>query len=115
MSIHNLKCRPENFDPIHDRSKNFELRFDDRNFAVGDFLILREYDESSDYYSGRKAIRRISYLATGPRNGLSAGFAILSLDCPFPAGLEISISALVSVRSMITIEEFISVFSDMRL
>ena len=41
---HDLKVWPAFFDPLADGTKPFEARKDDRGFAVGDVLHLREYD-----------------------------------------------------------------------
>ena len=45
MTIHELKTLPEYFLDICTRSKNFELRKNDRNYKVGDCLVLKEFDE----------------------------------------------------------------------
>jgi len=41
---HELKCNPEYFSRIAMRQKTFEIRKNDRDYQVGDTLILREYD-----------------------------------------------------------------------
>ena len=38
--IHNLKILPEHFTPVLDGLKLAELRKNDRNFQVGDILVL---------------------------------------------------------------------------
>ena len=40
--IHDLKILPEYYAAVDKGVKTYELRFDDRNYAVGDMLILRE-------------------------------------------------------------------------
>jgi hypothetical protein len=40
---HELKCWPEYFHAIRSGRKKFELRKDDRGFAIGDLLVLREF------------------------------------------------------------------------
>ncbi|VEF93151.1 Domain of Uncharacterised Function with PDB structure [Streptococcus pseudoporcinus] len=44
MTQHMLKCYPEYFEAIMDGTKTFEYRYNDRDFKVGDELLLREYD-----------------------------------------------------------------------
>lgn len=53
MTEHNLKCWPEHFAPLRDGTKTCELRLDDRGFAVGDTLVLWEWD--SELYADARA------------------------------------------------------------
>lgn len=41
---HELKCRPEYFQRIVSGQKTFEVRKNDRNYQVGDTLVLKEFD-----------------------------------------------------------------------
>lgn len=41
---HELKCRPEYFSRVASGQKTFEIRRNDRDFQVGDILILKEYE-----------------------------------------------------------------------
>ena len=50
--IHDLKCWPEYFKAVKSGIKPFEYRKDDRGYAVGDILHLREYDPATFQYSG---------------------------------------------------------------
>lgn len=58
---HDLKTLPEYFEKVHNGSKNFEIRKDDRGYLVGDTLILREWDKDNGY-SGRVIKKEISYI-----------------------------------------------------
>jgi ASC-1-like (ASCH) protein len=42
--IHELKIDPEYFAAVRNGEKQFELRRNDRNFSIGDYLALNEYD-----------------------------------------------------------------------
>lgn len=78
--VHRLKVWPEYFDAIRNGDKTFELRYDDRSFEVGDFLLLVEFDDRRERYTGRKELRRISYkLHDCIMFGLQPGFCILGM------------------------------------
>lgn len=85
--IHDLKCWPDYFGDVLDGSKNFEVRKYDRKYAVGDKLVLREWEPSTQSYTGRECHRWIGYLMTGignvgvigPAKGISSGYVVLGL------------------------------------
>ena len=52
MAIHTLKTWPDFFRVMKSHEKNFELRENDRNFQVGDELILEEFDPIKNEYTG---------------------------------------------------------------
>lgn len=74
--IHELKILPEYYEAVKTGLKGFELRFDDRNFAVGDLLLLREYQAGQ--YTGRRQMVKITYILKG-FEGLKDGWAILNI------------------------------------
>lgn len=63
MTVHDLKCWPEFYEDIRDGRKTFEVRVNDRGFAVGDILRLREYRPKVGEYTGRATAVRITYIA----------------------------------------------------
>lgn len=56
---HELKTWPEYFDGLWDGTKLSEVRNDDRGFAVGDLLVLREWRPRSHMYTGRWVVARV--------------------------------------------------------
>jgi hypothetical protein len=74
---HVLKTWPEYFDPVSKGLKTFEIRKNDRDYKVGDVLILKEYNADADEYSGRIEIRRITYLTDFH---LDAGYVCLGIS-----------------------------------
>ena len=59
---HELKILPEYFEAVLSRNKSFEIRRDDRDFKVGDTLLLKEYDSIFKVFTGRTAKRKITYI-----------------------------------------------------
>lgn len=58
--IHALKIYPEYFDLIRKGKKRFELRKNDRDFHVEDFLALNEWD--GERYTGRSIMVKVIYM-----------------------------------------------------
>ena len=60
--IHALKIEPEYFEAIKNREKTFEVRENDRDFSVGDYLALNEYLADTGQYTGRGIIVKVLYV-----------------------------------------------------
>ena len=75
--IHDLKTLPEYYAAVDKGVKTYELRFDDRNYAVGDMLILREWTGTE--YTGRKISATITHILKDCGFGLAEGYVILSI------------------------------------
>jgi len=54
--IHNLKTVNPFFELVKNRTKRYEIRKNDRNFQVGDFLLLEEFIMTGKQITGRKII-----------------------------------------------------------
>ena len=77
--VHQLKILPKWFEDVAAGKKNFEIRKNDRNFKVGDILILEEYEDGK--YTGRKVKRKVNYILYGDGTlGLSKDYCILGLE-----------------------------------
>ncbi|MCY6957934.1 DUF3850 domain-containing protein [Clostridium sp. ZC22-4] len=57
---HQLKIIPKYFNDVANKTKTFEVRKDDRNFQVGDCLVLREFENGD--YTGKYISVYISYI-----------------------------------------------------
>jgi hypothetical protein len=62
FDIHELKILPEYFQAVADRDKTFEIRKNDRDYKVGDRLILREYESARGGFTGRELSKNITYI-----------------------------------------------------
>lgn len=82
VTVHELKTWPEPFKAAAGGRKTFEWRKDDRNYAEGDTLVLREWDHAKGIYTGREYTRRVGYVLRGPEFGVPEGWAVLSLVRP---------------------------------
>lgn len=63
--IHELKIWPAYFQLHLSGVKTFEIRKNDRQFNVGDTLLLREYFLPEDKYTGREIKCLVTYVLTG--------------------------------------------------
>ncbi len=91
MAIHHLKTWPEFYRTILDGSKTFELRKNDRNFEVGDTVILQEWNPDTETYTGDQDEFVIGYIITSYDTddafqtsldnhlGLTPGYCIMSI------------------------------------
>jgi len=79
---HDLKTHPEPFEEVSAGRKKFEYRRDDRDFRVGDVLLLMCFNPETQKYDGREVSRVITYILRGSEFGVAEGFCVLSLDIP---------------------------------
>lgn len=86
VRVHTLKSWPEFFEPVFKGEKTYELRRNDRDFHVGEDLLLQEYEPKSNTYTGREVRAEIKHMLLGtgadgivPLEGLAPGFAILGI------------------------------------
>lgn len=74
---HELKILPQYFHAVWDGYKTFELRKADRDYKVGDYLLLREY--TGEDYTGSFIKVLITYILKDcPEYGLDKDYCILS-------------------------------------
>jgi len=78
MNTHDLKIGPKQFDDILHEGKGCEVRFNDREYKVGDMVILHEYIADRALYTARYAWFIISHIQEG--FGLRPGWVVLSWE-----------------------------------
>lgn len=76
---HVLKIEREHFMALNLGLKAYEIRYNDRNYQNGDYLLLREWDRVSNTYSGKEIMVRVKHILEG-FEGLQKDFVILSLN-----------------------------------
>lgn len=77
---HMLKTWPEFFRAVKSGAKCFEVRRHDRDYRVGDTLILQEYDPNNDHLSGDSITLEVVYLLPGGQLGVEAGYCVMGLS-----------------------------------
>lgn len=75
---HELRIEGSMYNAIASGEKTFELRKNDRDFRVGDILVLRDYDGND--YTGRWRRMLVTHLTDGARSGaLVPGYVCMAL------------------------------------
>lgn len=73
---HYLKTLTKYYDDVENGSKSFEVRFNDRNFQVGDLLVLQDLDGWES--TGRELIKKVTYVLNNP-DFCKDGYVILGI------------------------------------
>jgi hypothetical protein len=77
---HELKLHPRYFNRVASGQKPFEIRKNDRDFQVGDTVLLKEYDPEvgwPDHGSYGVIVARITYVSTAYQQ---EGYCVFGLD-----------------------------------
>lgn len=78
MSAHELKSWPEPFDAAASGKKCHEYRRYDRDFKVGDSLVLLRYDPKEKKYTGKRLVLLVTYISYGPSFEIPKGYCVMS-------------------------------------
>lgn len=86
---HKVKSWCHLFTAFKRGEKTHDLRVMDRDYKVGDVLVLQEYDKQAERYTGREAKALITYITSGEHiacafssSALHKDYAILSIRKP---------------------------------
>ncbi len=77
-NVHYLKTWTQFFKDVQSGAKNFEIRKNDRNFQVGDTLILEEFDPVKKVCTGAWIPKLITYKLNDSRF-VKEGFVALGM------------------------------------
>ena len=74
MVAHVLKIESQHFEPLKAGLKTAELRPNDRDYKVGDWLILHEYHNG---YTGQQVARKVVHVADV--DSIAPGYVLMSV------------------------------------
>lgn len=77
VRCHELKTLREYFRAIKNRTKKAELRKTDRDFMIGDFMLLKEW--VGEQFTGDWVLARITHILDGSHY-VHEGYALLSFE-----------------------------------
>lgn len=81
--VHDVKEWPKWHADLVSEKMQFETRKNDRDYRIGDVLVVREWDPDTSAYTGKLAVRVITYImdhADLPEG--KAGWVTLGWDPP---------------------------------
>jgi hypothetical protein len=64
MTLHHVKSWSHFFDAINTGHKKHDLRKNDRDYRVGDTLLLRRYDNINGRFTGESIYRSVTYITS---------------------------------------------------
>ena len=84
---HDLKTDSKVFEAVKTGYKTFEIRKNDRDFKIGDLLVLRETEYTGEEmkqghplrYTDRFKVVEVLYILKGPIYGLAKDWVIMSI------------------------------------
>ena len=74
---HELKLNKIYFEKALNGKKPFEIRYNDRDYKVGDEIVLKEWD---DGYTGREISGKITYILNSAFVGLARGYVAFTYE-----------------------------------
>ncbi len=80
VTRHFLKSTTRHFQDVISGSKTMEARKADRDFYIGESILLQEYCPHTERYSGREQLINITNILTGTEYGIMPGYVMISFE-----------------------------------
>lgn len=78
MATHHIKCYNYFFNLIASGLKTSEVRKNDRDYKVGDIIILQDYYSSAEFISGRTIMIEATHILNGGQFGILPEYCVIS-------------------------------------
>ena len=79
MKTHELKTWPQSYEAIKSGEKTFEYRLNDRDYKVGDLLLLRNFDPNTKQYLNDEILVKVTYIVYGGVYGIPKDYCIMAI------------------------------------
>lgn len=76
---HELKTWSKYYDAVLFGDKTFEVRKHNRDFQIGDFLLLLKWDKEKNIYAGNFTSFIITYILKGGQFGIEKDYCVLGI------------------------------------
>lgn len=83
FKLHEVKTLTEHYTEVLAGKKSHEVRFNDRDYQVGDLLNMREIEPDGEY-TGQEMNAQITHVLLGGQFGIEEGWCVLSLTSIAP-------------------------------
>lgn len=77
---HKLKIWPEHFRAVKKLTKLYEVRYNDRDYRVGDILQLQEWHPKREEYTGDEVERKVGHILDLEEFGLGQRYVVLGFN-----------------------------------
>lgn len=78
--VHHLKIQTEFFEAVNKGLKKFEIRRNDRDFKIGDWVFLENFNPKTNSYEPGIIKVEIIYIIEGGQFGIEEGFIIFGFN-----------------------------------
>jgi Domain of unknown function (DUF3850) len=78
--VHHLKCDPEMFNAVKGGRKFCEVRVFDRDYRIGDYLVLSAYDRAERRYTGENMRVQVTHIVAPGTYGLPLDVGVMSIE-----------------------------------
>lgn len=82
--IHKLKTWPEHYEQVINGTKKFEVRRNDRDFQIGDILLLEEFDPYLEAYTSHERKYVVTFILEGGKFGIAPTHVVMSIEEVWP-------------------------------
>ena len=86
--VHELKCVPPYFSMVRLGIKPFEVRLDDRGFIASDQLLLKEWIDDTQQFTGEEFLADVTFVLHGGRFGIERGYVVMGIKPATTGGEE---------------------------